>query len=62
MYGVDATPQCSFRIGWPVVKDGQPYMNEIVRNDNSGPADINLGPDGATFETKGYRAWRPAAD
>jgi hypothetical protein len=58
-YGVvEAESRCGFRLGWPEVKDGVHTMEEIFRKDDSGPADLVLGPYGATFETKGCKAWQ----
>ena len=58
-YGV-VVSRCVWRLGWPEVKDGVPTMEEIIRKDDSGPADLVLGPYAATFETKGCKAWHPA--
>jgi hypothetical protein len=58
-YGVvQATSRCTWRLGWPEVKDGVPTMEEINRGEDPGPADVVLGPAGATFETKGCKAWQ----
>lgn len=50
-------PKCSWRLGWLDFKFGVPKMIPIARNDNSGPADVDLGPAGVTFETQGCKVW-----
>lgn len=59
-YGVVARAQCSWRLGWPITKDGERYMDVIVRNDDSGPADVDLTLQGVLFVTRGCKGWRPA--
>ncbi|HME49377.1 hypothetical protein, partial [Mycobacterium sp.] len=55
--GVVATSKCAWRLGWLDVKFGVPKMIPIARSDDSGPADVDLGPPGATFETQGCKVW-----
>lgn len=54
---VVGTSKCAWRLGWFDVKFGVPKMIPIARSDDSGPADVDLGPDGATFETHGCKVW-----
>ena len=56
---VQAVARCQWRLGWPELKHGEPIMVEIARRDDSGPADVFVGPEGVTFETLGCRAWQP---
>lgn len=50
-------PKCTWRLGWFDIKFGKPIMIPIARSDDSGPADVDIGPKGVTFETKGCKVW-----
>ena len=56
--GLGGTSKCSWRLGWFDIKFGKPIMIPIARNDDSGPADVDLGPQGVTFETRGCKVWQ----
>ena len=49
--------KCVWRLGWLDIRFGVPKMIPIARNDDSGPADVEVGPDGVQFETKGCKVW-----
>lgn len=57
-HGAVETSKCTWTLGWFDIKFGVPVMLPIARNDDSGPADVDLGPDGVTFQTQGCKAWQ----
>jgi hypothetical protein len=56
--GMGTTSKCTWRLGWFDIKFGKPIMIPIARNEDSGPADVDLGPQGVTFETRGCKVWQ----
>jgi len=49
--------KCVWRLGWLDIRFGVPKMIPIARDDDSGPADVEVGPDGVAFETNGCKVW-----
>jgi hypothetical protein len=49
--------KCVWRLGWLDIRFGVPKMIPIASNDDSGPADVDVGPDGVQFQTNGCKVW-----
>jgi hypothetical protein len=49
--------KCVWRIGWLDIRFGVAKMIPIASNDDSGPADVDVGPEGVKFQTNGCKVW-----